>query len=1120
MATIRRKLSLAMHQSHVLLAALFFYGSVLACARFEFSTKRTPIPSVAIVDEPAAFTNDPAYDYVISGKNAKQYVWAIGKSENCDNASYSEKVAIDKPLTGRLDDGMYTLCLRGVNRRRFSEVVSYSWTVDTVAPDLAVSTADGTAAVIAITIEGTCEAELPVSFSGSGVAQETSAECSANGRFSSLVKFSVGSGSKEISITQSDKAGNISTVKRSFVKSAPPLRVNLYPMNYLSKLSFDPAERLIRLEDIPAARVISFEVFEEGLPANNFECDNLPTWAKITGSWLVFDLNLKASNGNLALNCRTTKGDLYVELDYTGSNFFHVSSSLHGTYNDAPTEPVLSPDGQWLIWLSDLAGGIARQLLGRRLDTGEVYILSSPDGITPSDGFYIDKIVISPDSSFVVFSSNAPNLGASFSASQIFRKSLTEPTALPVVLSVTADGTTVGNGSSGQPVLSSDGGFLIFNSAAPNLGATGGVAQIIKKSMTNLATAPVVVSVAADGITIANSASVSPAISADGSFVLFLSRATNFGAGGVRTQVIKKSLTNLQTAPEVVSVATDGSTLANQDCVSALISPDGTFALFESRASNLGANGAQSQIIRKSLTSLATAPIVVSVGADGSTIGIGNSTSPVLSSGGEFVIFTTSASNLGASLFVSQIVKKSLTNLVSVPQVVSVLDDGTTAGDGGSSSPFLSVDNDSVVFTSSASNMGASAHSARIFRKSLSNLAAAPDDMSLTIAGALTGNGSSNEPVLSRDGSFALFSSCAENLGSTAAADKCQIIKKSLTDLARPPEVVSVTADGTTIGNSNSQGSVISPDGSFALFTSGATNLGATANGQIVKKSLTNLASPPEVISVTNDGVTIGNGDSYEPVVSADGSFALFVSAAANLGATSHNQVVKKSLTNLATPPVVVSVTGGGTIGNGTSNSPVISADGSFALFVSGAANLGAIANNQIVKKSLTNLAAPPEVVSVAGDGTTIGDGDNHSPVISADGSFALFVSNASNLGVTVDYQIIKKSLTDLATAPVVVSVTSDGATQGVSGSSDPAISPDGTFVIFASDAANLDGYGGALIKKSLTNLATAPVALTSYLGEEVLYSAYQASISADGRYVIFTAESSAHGQVFMTLIP
>ena len=92
-----------------------------------------------------------------------------------------------------------------------------------------------------------------------------------------------------------------------------------------------------------------------------------------------------------------------------------------------------------------------------------------------------------------------------------------------------------------------------------------------------------------------------------------------------------------------------------------------------------------------------------------------------------------------------------------------------------------------------------------------------------------------------------------------------------------------------------------------------------------------------------------------------------------------------------------VSVASDGTQGNAWSFHPAISADGQYVAFYSLASNLvsGDTANwDTFVHDQQTGQTAR---VSVASDGTP-GNVDSYAPAISADGRYVAFDSNASNL--------------------------------------------------------------------------------------------------------------------------
>ena len=118
-----------------------------------------------------------------------------------------------------------------------------------------------------------------------------------------------------------------------------------------------------------------------------------------------------------------------------------------------------------------------------------------------------------------------------------------------------------------------------------------------------------------------------------------------------------------------------------------------------------------------------------------------------------------------------------------------------------------------------------------------------------------------------------------------------------------------------------------------------------------------------QLVSISADGQTAGNGASYNPVISPDGEYVAFVSLATNLvtniTADGHTpQVYIRNTCNIATiittaptdacvpTTYLVSTPDGTTFGNGLSSNPSISEDGLFVSFTSAATNLGSTAPN------------------------------------------------------------------------------------------------------------------------------------------------------------------------------
>jgi Tol biopolymer transport system component len=202
-------------------------------------------------------------------------------------------------------------------------------------------------------------------------------------------------------------------------------------------------------------------------------------------------------------------------------------------------------------------------------------------------------------------------------------------------------------------------------------------------------------------------------------------------------------------------------------------------------------------------------------------------------------------------------------------------------------------------------------------------------------------------------------------------------------------------------------------------------------------------------------------------VLSADGRFVVFQSDASNLvrGDTNRtNDVFVRD--RRAGTTELVSISSAGVQGNDTSAEPTISADGRFIAFSSRATNLvpGAADGARLSREPPGNrnnvfirdrLKGTTRRISVSPAGAP-GNDNSATPAISADGRFVAFLSDASNL-VPGDTNGVKDVFVrDRRTGTTRrVSVSSAGA-QSKDSSDHPALSADGRLVAFQSGASNL----------------------------------------------------------------
>lgn len=265
-------------------------------------------------------------------------------------------------------------------------------------------------------------------------------------------------------------------------------------------------------------------------------------------------------------------------------------------------------------------------------------------------------------------------------------------------------------------------------------------------------------------------------------------------------------------------------------------------------------------------------------------------------------------------------------------------------------------------------------------------------------------------------------------------------------------------------------------------------------------------------VSVDSEGRE-GVAQSYGGAISSDGRYVAFHSLASNLvpGDTNlaFDVLVHDRQAGITTR---VSVDSAGVQGNRASAFPSPSADGRYVAFFSEASNLVSDDTNNsgdvFVHDRQTGQTTRASVNSAGGEGNR----NSYFPVLSADGRYVAFYSEASNLvsGDTNDAADV--FVHDRQTGQTTrVSVDSAGV-QGNQASERPALSADGRYVAFHSWASNLapddtNDVADVFVQDRATG-QTMRVSMESS-GVQGDGDSYLANVSADGRYVAFTSWAS-----------
>jgi Tol biopolymer transport system component len=375
-----------------------------------------------------------------------------------------------------------------------------------------------------------------------------------------------------------------------------------------------------------------------------------------------------------------------------------------------------------------------------------------------------------------------------------------------------------------------------------------------------------------------NGASLGPVLSADGRFVLFRSRASNLVPDDTnRAQDVFIRDRRLGTTVRV-SVASDGSA-GNGDSGGSAISADGRIVAFWSKASNLvgdDTNGRSDIYVRDRPEATTTRISVSSSGAQSNA----PSRAVAISADGRVVAYRSDASNLvpgdtngSGDIFVYDRFSRKTSRVSVGPRL--------RQANGRSRDPSLDAHGRLVAFRSDASNLVKrdTNRSGDIFvhdRIRGTTTRVSVDSHGNEASGCdVTGCGC--DPVLSAGGRFVSFWSSASNLvlGDTNARWDVFVRDRGTGRTTR----VSVTSSGSE-GRGHSGEPWLSATGRYVVFASQARLALDDRNSQwdvFVHDRRTGRTT-----AVTSDDVQ-SNGLSTDPVVSADGRYVAFHSRASNL---------------------------------------------------------------------------------------------------------------------------------------------------------------------------------------------------------------------------------------------
>lgn len=740
----------------------------------------------------------------------------------------------------------------------------------------------------------------------------------------------------------------------------------------------------------------------------------------------------------------------------------------------------VSTNGRYVVFQSDADNLVTNDANGstdifiRDLVAGATTVVSVSTNGVPGNGVSSDA-VMSPDGRYVAFVSTAPDLvpGDTNGMADVFVRDTVANTTTLASVGAVPYGTAVAGMAT--PAITPDGRFVAFFSTAAGLGATNPptgevyVCDMLAGTTTWASTNAAAIALNTFG-TLTNYASYHPCLSDDGAFVAFKAGGTNLGSGNVILQY--ELATGVTT---IISTNGLGAFPDDEDRYGPEMTPDGRFVAY-ARA-EAGTNGVNSSV---HLWDSQTATDIL-ISDDGSGVPTNTiSHTPALSPDGRFVCFLSNATNLFGNAVSNGFHAYVCDLQLGTMQLVDVDTNGVGSTDIQGTVPGLSADGGFVVFTGPDGSL-VSQDNNGMFDVFVRDTTAGTTELISQRDPALvpdSGNGIVRlcPFSISADGRWIMFDSAANDLVPNDANGMPDVfVRDSVTGQT---VLVSVGTDGNPALGGASSSAAISPDGRYVVFVSSATNLIAGQTNIYLNIYRRDLQLETTIlVSVSTNGINAGNGNSSSPVMSSDGRYVTFLSAASNLApgapataSTYGNYTFQRDIDSGSTVML--------TIGPGTGTKPFapsVSADGRYVAYQS------------------VNSPDPVQIHDMQLGMDVYTNGNTTSAVLSPDGTRLLYFRGTSPYGVYVD---------DVATHSNLFSFPSKVPIWGPG-----QWSSNGQFVAFVSTTNSLSGGDNNTNKVYLADLQTGVATLVS-VNYTHTGGANAASdmpvVSADGRWVAY----------------
>jgi Tol biopolymer transport system component len=856
---------------------------------------------------------------------------------------------------------------------------------------------------------------------------------------------------------------------------------------------------------------------------------------------------------------------LYDRVTGTTELVSHAQGARTETANRRSYDPVVSADGQWVAFPSRAADLVPEPVDGRFPDlylwerrTGEVRLVSRSTASPVRGGSgESESPSLSADGRYVAFLSNAsdlvPGQREGYGGSNVFLfDRVSGRTA--VIDHASWSSTTTGNGRvSDRPRISADGGFVAYASLSTDLvaGARGwnrslNVFLFERASGRNTLVSHAAASPLAPG----DRVSTGGFLSADGSFVVFSSQATDLVPGqdevpSGRVRWVGVFLYARSTGRVTLVSGAGGSAtkIANRDSVALAVSGDGGSVLFESAATDLVPGVDAGNDFSRNLylwdRGTARAALVSHGAASAITAAAGGESSgdlgARLSADGQWIAFASMATDLVAGVRDTNAAPDAVLQAKTGGRTLLTRRDParpSATPHGESRFPSISADGRYVAFTSEAADLvpgrGTNSTSGLFLADRVTGVVTRVSRKAGSPRASASGN--AQYPRISADGRFVAYMSTAPDVvpGQVDESGDWDIF---LWDRTTGATVLVSRTAASPVTSTGGFAPVINADGSVVAFQSSGKDLVA---GQIDDNEsddvfLWDRATGTTVLASRAAGTTatVGNLSSFEAVLDASGRFVAFTSISTNLvaGVTDTNEAGDVFLFDRAAgTTALVSRAASSPALAARGETPVFSADGRFIAFASFGTDLVAGQTapepppgppyNLFLwdrESGVTRLVTHP-----AGSPSTAAGRLFQASDLSADGRFLAFASWATNLaeGQEDGNDQPDVFLYDRETNESVLVSRAGGAAAAL-GAGYPKISADGRFVAFLSVSADLlpGGSGEIPLNVFRYDRQTGAIVLASraLAGPDEPANGWSEEpvLSADGAVIAFTSRAA-----------